>query len=116
LNILDTFLVCAATLIGYTGEMPSYLWRDREPTEIECQRALRSDRFYQEHGYTVCYAVTGVLPNDGQPRRIIVIMPRDAAKVVKLTEAMRVLQFGVPLQLSVQRVYTLAKRWRACSE
>ena len=117
MNILDAFLVCAATLTGYSGELPTYLWRDREPTEIECQRALRSDRFYREHGYTVCYAVTGVLHSDGnKPSRVIVMMPQDAAKVVKLTEAIRVLQFGVPLQLSAEHVYALAKQWRECSE
>ena len=116
MNILDAFLVCAATLTGYSGELPSYLWRDREPTEIECQRALRSDGFYREHGYTVCYAVTGILHTDSKPRRAIVIMPRDAAKLVKLTEAIRVLQLGVPLQLSAEHVYALAKRWHECSE
>jgi hypothetical protein len=117
LNVLHTFLICAATLLGYSGELPSYLWRDREPTDIECQRALQSDRFYKEHGYTVCYAVTGILAtNGGKPGRMVVIMPRDAANVVKLTEAIRVLQLGVPLQLSAERVYAMAKRWPECSE
>ena len=116
MNILDAFLVCAATLTGYSGTLPSYLWRDREPTKIECQRALRSDGFYQEHGYTVCYAVTGTLRTDSNPGRVIVIMPRDATKLVKLTEAVRALQLGVPLRLSAERAYALAKRWPECSE
>jgi hypothetical protein len=116
-GILGTFLKCAAALIGYTGELPTYLWLDREPTEIECQRALRSDSYYQEHGYTICHAATGVLPAyAGKPRRVVVIMPRDAAKLVKLTEAIRVLEVGVPLQMSTKRVYELAQRWPECPD
>jgi hypothetical protein len=52
MNILGLFLVCAAALIDYRGELPAYLWIDREPTKAECQRALRSDSFFHEKGYT----------------------------------------------------------------
>jgi hypothetical protein len=117
MNILDLLLACAAALIGYRGELPPYLWLDREPTKAECQRALRSDNFFQENRYTLCYAVTGILPAYGhKPGRVVVIMPRNAAEIVKFIEAIRVLELGVPLQMSNERVYELSKRWRECSD
>jgi hypothetical protein len=116
MNILGHFLVCAADLIGYRGELPPYLWIDREPTKAECQRALRSDSFFQEREYALCYAVTGILPAYGDKPRLVVIMPRNAAEIVKLIEAIRVLELGVPLQMSNEHVYELSKRWRECSD
>lgn len=121
-DTLTAAFACAAYLLNYTGAMPAYEWRDRAPSQAECDQAIarHPDRAWLQLQYgprPICFALAYHLTEQSgryPAGYTAIVMPGAAPFNIQVTEALRVLEAHRGGGLSTAQIYALRDRAGDC--